>query len=153
DTAAHYREAARSIFAIGKVPFFAGGDHAVTVPIVEALAVLAQPVHVIQVDAHPDLYPEYEGSRTSHACTACRILELHHVATVPQLGLRTMNAVQLRQSERFGNKLHVHHARDLVGPLEQPSQIPPGALVYLTVDLDGFDPAFAPGVSHPVPGG
>jgi arginase len=135
------------------VPFFLGGDHAVTVPIVEALAVLSQPVHVIQIDAHPDLYPEYEGQRTSHACTACRVLEMSHVRSLTQFGIRTMNAVQREQGARFGNRLRIEQARGLTGILEQPRLIPAGALVYLTVDLDGFDPAFAPGVSHPVPGG
>lgn len=152
-TAERYRELAESLFGGGKVPFFAGGDHAVTVPIVAALAVLGKPVHVVQIDAHPDLYPEYEGSRSSHACTAARLLELEHVASITQFGIRTANAIQVETARRFRGRLHQYAARDLAGELPLPPHIGRSERVYLTVDLDGFDPAFAPGVSHPVPGG
>jgi agmatinase len=152
-TAQHYREFAESLFRTGKISFFAGGDHAVTVPIVEARAIIDKPIHVVQIDAHPDLYPEFEGNRHSHACTAARLLEMSHVASITQLGIRTLNPTQAKQVERYRDRLHVYFARDLPGELPPLSHIPPNASVYLTVDLDGFDPAFAPGVSHPVPGG
>ncbi len=152
-TARSYQEFAARLFQIGKIPFFAGGDHAVTVPIIAALNEIGEPVHLVQIDAHPDLYPEFEGSRDSHACTISRALEMRHVASVTQLGIRTLNAVQLPQLERYRDRLHIFFARDLPGELPSLSHIPQGAPVYLTVDLDGFDPAFAPGVSHPVPGG
>jgi agmatinase len=152
-TAKSYRESATQLFRAGRAPFFAGGDHAVTVPIVEALAALGEPVHVIQFDAHPDLYPEYEGSRTSHACVAARLLEMEHVASVTQLGIRTLNAPQAKEAERCRERVHLYYARDLTGELPWLDHIPAGAPVYITVDLDGFDPAFAPGVAHAVPGG
>jgi agmatinase len=152
-TARSYQEFAAWLFQIGKIPFFAGGDHAVTVPIIAALAELGEPVHIIQIDAHPDLYPDYEGNRDSHACTISRALEMRHVASVTQLGIRTLNAAQMPQLERYRDRLHLFHARDLLGDLPLLPHIPAGAPVYLTVDLDGFDPAYAPGVAHPVPGG
>ncbi len=152
-TARSYQEFAAWLFQIRKIPFFAGGDHAVTVPVIAALTEIGEPVHIIQIDAHPDLYLKYEGSRSSHACTSTRALEMNHVASVTQFGIRTMNASQMPQLERYRERMHIFHARDLIGELPQPSHIPAGAPVYLTVDLDGFDPAFAPGVSHPVPGG
>lgn len=152
-TARSYQEFAAWLFQIRKIPFFAGGDHAVTVPMIAALSEIGEPVHLIQIDAHPDLYLDYEGSRSSHACTISRALETSHVASVTQFGIRTMNASQRPQLQRYRERIHLFHARDLIGELPQPSHIPSGAPVYLTVDLDGFDPAFAPGVSHPVPGG
>ncbi len=136
-----------------KVPFVAGGDHAITVPVVEAMAELNVPLHVIQVDAHPDLYQEFEGDRGSHACVAARLLDMEHVRSVTQLGIRTLNAEQSRQVKAHGNNLHLLPARDLTGPIPFLEHIPKGAPVYLTVDMDGIDPAFAPGVSHAVPGG
>ncbi|MGH7597167.1 MAG: agmatinase [bacterium] len=152
-TARSYLEFAARLFHSGKIPFFAGGDHAVTVPIIAALSEIGEPVHIIQIDAHPDLYPEFEGSRDSHACTISRALEMPHTASVTQVGIRTLNSAQMPQLERYRDRLHIFFARDLYGELPRLSHIPNGARVYLTVDLDGFDPAFAPGVSHPVPGG
>ena len=75
----------------GRTPFVAGGDHAVTVPVVEAMRALATPVHVVHIDAHPDLYAEYEGSTSSHACVMARLLEMDHVAFITQLGIRALN--------------------------------------------------------------
>lgn len=152
-TARSYQEFAAWLFQIRKIPFFAGGDHAVTVPIIAALAEIGEPVHIIQIDAHPDLYLDYAGNRASHACTIARALEMHHVASVTQLGIRTLNATQMPLRERYREQIHLFHARDLPGALPKLPHIPASAPVYLTVDLDGFDPAFAPGVSHPVPGG
>jgi agmatinase len=147
-TSVAYRESAARLFRAGKVPFFAGGDHGVTVPIV-----LGQPVYVIQFDAHPDLYPEYEGGRTSHACVAARLLEMEHVAGVTQLGIRTLNAPQAAEAERHRERLLIYQACDLPEKIPALDHIPANALVYITLDLDGLDPAFAPGVAHPVPGG
>ncbi len=107
----------------------------------------------MQIDAHPDVYPDFEGSRSSHACVAARLLEMEHVASVTQLGIRTLNAEQSGQLERYSDRLRILYARDLMGELPKLSHIATGAPVYLTVDLDGFDPSVAPGVSHPVPGG
>jgi len=152
-TARSYQEFAARLFQTRKIPFFAGGDHAVTVPIIAALKEIGEPVHLIQIDAHPDLYFDYEGNRDSHACTISRALEMSHVASVTQLGIRTLNATQMPQLERYRERLHIFLARDLLGELPRLSHIPNGAPVYMTVDLDGFDPAFAPGISHPVPAG
>jgi arginase family enzyme len=76
-----------------------------------------------------------------------------HVASVTQFGIRTLNKAQMPQRDRYRDRLHIFFARDLPGELPRLSHIPNSAPVYLTVDLDGFDPAYAPGVSHPVPGG
>lgn len=152
-TAKLYREFAAELFRAGKVGFFAGGDHSVTVPLVAALAALGESIHVVQFDAHPDLYPVYEGSLNSHATVGARILEMEHVASLTQLGIRTLNPAQAEQVERYRGRLHLYQACELPDQVPPLAHIPRGARVYLTIDLDGFDPAFAPGVSHPVPGG
>ena len=74
-SAAVYRAKLEKLWRAGKIPFVAGGDHAITIPVVAAAEVLDAPIHVIQVDAHPDLYPDFEGNRSSHACTGARIVE------------------------------------------------------------------------------
>jgi len=148
-----YRVRAEELLAGEAVPFFAGGDHAVTIPLVEAAAVLEEAVHVVQIDAHPDLYPTYRGDRWSHACVGARILEMEHVASLTQIGVRTLNQPQLEVARRYAGRLTILEARDVPFRPSDVSHIPAGAPVYLTVDLDAFDPAYAPGVSHPVPGG
>lgn len=153
ETARTYRTCAEEQLRAGKIPFFAGGDHAVSVPIFEALAVLERPVHLVHVDAHPDLYPELDGDPHSHACMAARALEMPHIVRVTQLGIRTMNATQREIADGHGDRYVMLEAMQLEPSLGHPPSVPEGALVYLTIDMDGIDPAFAPGVSHPVPGG
>lgn len=152
-TATRFQHFAESLLAAGKLPFFAGGDHAVTIPLARALAVLGRPVHVVQLDAHPDLYDEFDGDRESHACVAARLLELPHVASLTQIGIRTMNPPQQQAASHYVDRLQVITAREIGAEIPSPVHIPAGGEVYFTLDLDVFDPAFAPGVSHPVPGG
>lgn len=153
DTREEYVFRAERLFSGDAVPFFAGGDHAVTMPIVEALSVLDEPVHVVQLDAHPDLYPELDGDPWSHACVGTRVLEMDHVASLTQIGVRTLNRPQLEVARRNAGRLTILEARDAPYRVSDLAHIPERAPVYITVDLDAFDPAFAPGVSHPVPGG
>ena len=148
-----YRKKASELFRDGLVPFFCGGDHAVTVPVVQALAELGRPVQVIQLDAHPDLYRELDGNRTSHACTGRLILEMKHVAGLTLMGVRAVTPGQKTLATRYGSRLKLIPAKGICGALPRLEHLPPDSLVYLSIDLDVFDPAFAPGVNHPVPGG
>ena len=124
-----------------------GGDHAVTFPIVQAFAAKYPDLTILHIDAHPDLYDEFEGSRVSHACPFARIMEAGLARRLVQVGIRTLNAHQRAQAEKFGVEIvqmsewQPGMALNLTGPL------------YLSLDLDGLDPAFAPGVSHHEPGG
>jgi agmatinase len=128
-------------------PLALGGDHSVTYPVLRAFRGRHPRLTLLHVDAHPDLYDAFEGDRYSHASPFARILEEGLVHRLVQVGIRCMNAEQRRQAERFG--VEVHEMRSWAGPgalrLEPP--------LYLSVDLDGVDPAFAPGVSHREPGG
>lgn len=153
ETANSYRKQAENIFLSGKKPFFIGGDHAVTIPVVEALSVLKQPVHYIHFDAHPDLYPDYNGNIYSHACVCARVLEMSHIASVTQIGIRTMNTMQQQLADRYNSQLRIFYARNLLQNLPSLAYLQDGVPVYLSIDMDCFDPAYAPGVSHPVPGG
>jgi len=157
-TRAVYAAQATAVLGRGQVLFAAGGDHGVTMPLAEATEVVGEQVHIVQVDAHPDLYPEYRGDRWSHACVAARLLEMEHISTVTQIGVRTLNHSQAEVARRYPGRLTIVEARDVGnGSILESGDLPdilrPGAKVWLTVDLDGFDPAFAPGVAHPVPGG
>jgi len=142
--------AVASELARGRAPLSLGGDHAVTYPILRAVARTHPRLSILHIDAHPDLYDEFQGNRFSHACPFARILEEGLAQRLVQLGLRTVNRHQREQAARFGSgvveMVEMRHWRDDFDPrLDGP--------VYVTVDLDGLDPAFAPGVSHREPGG
>ena len=123
-----------------------GGDHSISFPSVAAVARERGPMTIVHFDAHPDLYDEFEGDRYSHACPFARIMEGGHARRLIQVGIRTANAHQREQAARF--KVETFEARKWRGEL--PTIEGP---VYVSVDLDVLDPAFAPGVSHHEPGG
>jgi arginase len=130
-----------------------GGDHALTYPIVKAYAQRFENLNILHFDAHPDLYDEFEGNRYSHACPFARIMEDKLATRLVQVGIRTMNPHQQRQAERFG--VNVIDMPALYDPRAwQPGQnLGFDGPVYVSLDLDALDPAYAPGVAHHEPGG
>jgi len=124
-----------------------GGDHSVTYPIVRAHAGRHPGLEILHFDAHPDLYDQLDGNRLSHASPFARIMEERLARRLVQVGIRTLNPHQKDQARRFGVEIVEMDAVtpelrfDFDGPL------------YVTIDLDALDPAFAPGVSHHEPGG
>lgn len=148
---ARIREAIATSVGAGAVPISLGGDHAVSYPILQAIAAKHGPVDILHFDAHPDLYDSYDGNKRSHASPFARIMEDGLAASLTQIGIRTMNRHLREQAERFGVTIH------------QMTALPPGwgaakpfkfsRPLYVSIDLDGFDPAYAPGVSHHEPGG
>ncbi|HEX8238939.1 MAG TPA: agmatinase family protein [Allosphingosinicella sp.] len=133
--------------ADGAVPFILGGDHSVTLPILEALTAAQGPIDILHFDAHPDLYDDFGGNPRSHASPFARIMERGLARRLVQVGIRTLNRHCREQAERFGVEMvEMRH----FAPRSVP--VPAGPL-YISIDLDGFDPAFAPGVSHHEPGG
>jgi len=141
------QEAAGLVAQAGLKPIFLGGDHSVTLPLIRALGRAHPGLSLLQIDAHPDLYDHLEGRRETHASPLARIMEEGLVERLVQVGVRTMNGHQSQQAERFG--VEVFQMAGLDRGLKLEFQGP----VYLTLDLDGLDPAFAPGVSHYEPGG
>ncbi len=141
------RDAIAAAARAGAVPVALGGDHMVTFPIVGALAEIHGPLNILHFDAHPDLYDDFEGDPLSHASPFARIMEGGHARRLVQFGIRTLNAHCRAQAERFG--VEIVEMRDFT-----PERVPiPDPPLYISVDLDGFDPAFAPGVAHYEPGG
>lgn len=124
-----------------------GGDHAITYPILKAYGRQYKDLNIVQLDAHPDLYDKYDGNRYSHASPFARIMEEKLAQRLVQIGIRTVNAHQRKQIERFGAE--VIEMRNFVADKMLGFDDP----VYVSIDLDVLDPAFAPGVSHHEPGG
>jgi agmatinase len=124
-----------------------GGDHSISYPLVRAHARVHSELTILHLDAHPDLYDELDGSRLSHGCPFARVMEDGLAARMVSVGIRTANPHQREQAVRFGVETY--------GPSDDLSAViaslrPP---LYLSLDLDVLDPAFAPGISHYEPGG
>ena len=124
-----------------------GGDHSITFPIIEAFSAKYDSLNILHFDAHPDLYDDFDNNPFSHASPFARIMENNLVKRLVQIGIRTLNDHQIDQVNRFG--VEVIEMKDFDSDLVLQFIGP----VYISLDLDGLDPAYAPGVSHPEPGG
>jgi len=124
-----------------------GGDHSITYPVVKAVSKKYPKLDILHIDAHTDLYADFEGDPYSHACPFARIMEGGHAQRLVQVGIRTLTPHQQEQADKYG--VEILHMRDQASWQLPKFENP----VYLSLDIDGIDPAFAPGVSHHEPGG
>lgn len=131
----------------GRRPLVLGGDHSITYPVVRALRHRHPQLSILHLDAHNDLYDSFEGDRFSHASPFARIMEEGLADQLVQVGIRAMTGHQREQADRFG--VDVIDMRHWVAGDRFTLRHP----VYLSLDVDVLDPAFAPGVSHREPGG
>jgi agmatinase len=142
------RAAVSGILADGKFPVIIGGNHSVSIGPIRACAAHFGKITVLQLDAHTDLRPEYEDSPLSHASIMARAAE---VADIVQVGIRSMCTDELPylQPER------IFYAHDIAGKndwYETANRLIQGP-VYITIDLDVFDPSVVPSTGTPEPGG
>jgi arginase len=135
------------LLADGFRPLALGGDHSVTYPVLRAINTVYPRPTILHLDAHPDLYAEFEGDRFSHACPFARIMEERLASRLIQVGIRAMNGPQREQARLY--QVDVIDMRAWVAGTRPVVEGP----VYVSIDLDVLDPAFAPGVSHREPGG
>ncbi|MDD8031653.1 MAG: agmatinase [Acidobacteriota bacterium] len=140
-------ESITQVLSTGAVPIILGGDHSITYPAVRAVARKYQPLDLLHLDAHPDMYQELYGDRLSHACPMARILEDGLIKNLVQIGIRSTTPEIKAMTEKY--KVKTIEAKDFPEKLQLEFTNP----LYLSLDLDVFDPAFAPGVSHLEPGG
>lgn len=140
---------AASIMNSGKFFVGLGGEHSVTIPIVQEAAKIFSNLSVLQLDAHSDLRDSYEGSKLNHACVMARVNECCDFVSV---GLRS-GIIDEEKNLRPGARLI--YANDMIGNNKW-HQIVLDALsenVYITLDLDFFDPSVMPALGTPEPGG
>lgn len=130
-------------------PILLGGEHLVTLPAVAAVQELYPELVVLQFDAHADLRQDYLGERLSHATVMRRVCELVGVSNLYQFGIRSGT----RQEFAFGQEKAYFFPYEVLAPLERILPQLVGRPVYVTVDIDVVDPAFAPGTGTPEPGG
>ncbi|TMM57467.1 agmatinase [Maribacter algarum] len=124
-----------------------GGDHSITYQLLKAHYKKYGAVDILHIDAHADLYDDFEGDKYSHACPFARIMEDGLANRLVQIGIRTLSKHQEEQAHKFG--VEIIQMKDF-----DSNQLPRFKNpIYLSLDIDGLDPAFAPGVSHHEPGG
>jgi agmatinase len=131
-----------------------GGEHSLTAPLVAAHRELWPDLTVLQIDAHADLRESFEGSPHNHACVMRRMLDSG--VRIVQVGIRSLTREE-HELIRADDRLTTVFARDIDGrPAREWADKIIAALgeyVYLTVDVDGFDPSIMPGTGTPEPGG
>ena len=145
---ARITDQAAELFAAGKTVVGLGGEHSVTAGLVEAARRSHPGLSVLQLDAHADTREEYEGSAYNHACVMARVRE--HCDIV-QVGIRSMDAAEAGGIRR--SRIHYAHEIGDIGELAEAVLERLGDQVYITVDLDVFDPAEMPSTGTPEPGG
>jgi agmatinase len=141
-----------------------GGEHSLTYAVVEGLLTKIEgPLTIVQIDAHADLRDTYEDTPHSHACVARRLLELDRVETIAQIGIRSICTEEAEVIRSNGTPLagktqprvRTWFTEDVYqGDFEtELRRLVRGKNIYLTVDVDGFDPTLIPATGTPEPDG
>jgi agmatinase len=142
------RKASRKILSAEKFPILLGGDHLITLPIVEEVVRIHPNLHLIQIDAHTDLREDYLGETLSHSTVMRKVVDRLGKGRLFQVGIRSGTEEEFKLARKM---------KSLV-PLEQNSLTSlekhlKGKPVYISLDLDVVDPSLLPGVGTPEPGG
>lgn len=148
-------ERVKEIYKASKLLGVLGGEHSLSAPVVRGiLAHRNSPITIVQIDAHADLRDSYEGSPLSHACVGRRFLEISGVEQVLQLGIRSLCqeeadliATEPRLRTWFSEDIH---RGDYIEEFQERLE---SRDVYLTIDVDGFDPSVMPSTGTPEPDG
>jgi agmatinase len=138
----------RSLISDNKFPVLVGGNHTVSIGAFHAFSEQFENFSILQLDAHSDLRNEYKGSRFNHACTMARAREYAHAV---QVGIRSMSAEEIMVADQD----NIYYAHDLYynKSLYDKALNSLNKNVYITIDLDVFDPALMPSTGTPEPGG
>ncbi|MGH9371412.1 MAG: agmatinase [Vicinamibacterales bacterium] len=127
-----------------------GGEHSITPPLVAAAVATYPGLGVLQIDAHADLRDEYMGTRHNHACAMRRTLEY---ARVTQVGIRSMSTEEAAVAPSLATTIFYDHSmRQHASWVDRVVDTLPET-VYITIDVDGLDPAIMPATGTPEPGG
>jgi len=142
------QEALRKILSAKKIPIVLGGDHVITLPIIEEMLRVYPKLHLIHIDAHTDLREDYLGETLSHSTVMRKLLATLGKGRLSQIGIRSGTEDEFRLADRLKTIVPPGQAsvRSMVKRLKNRP-------VYITLDLDVFDPGILPGVGTPEPGG
>ena len=143
-----------SVLKDRKIPVIFGGEHSITPVAVKAIAKHYKNLSVLQFDAHADLRDKYRGSMNNHACVMRRVLE---ICPAVQVGIRNISQEGWEFIRRTGqiSKIHFVNSKSQAPNNKQYQNIKSklSKNVYITIDVDVFDPSVVPAVGTPEPGG
>ena len=141
------KQATEAVLALGLKPLMLGGEHSISSGAVDAVAQRHPDLVLLQLDAHADLRDSWLGARHSHACAMRRCLDILPSQTLFQLAIRSGTREEFKELHESGRLMpSIDALKQALAPLK-------GKPIYLTVDLDWFDPAVLPGTGTPEPGG
>lgn len=138
----------KKILEADKFPTFFGGEHSISIPILDAFMEKYDNLTVLHIDAHADLRPEYEGTSYNHACA---VYKASQNANLVQVGIRSMDSSE----EEYINREQCFFAHDIIDNTYWRNEALAHLTspVYITFDLDAFDPSILPATGTPEPGG
>ena len=151
----HIEAAVRNVRARGAVPLLLGGDDSVPIPLFAAYAE-ARDLTIVQIDAHIDWRDQLNGVREGFSSTMRRASEMAQIARIIQIGARgpgSARNAELEDARAWGAQIHTARAVHAQGVAPALAQVPEGAEVILSIDVDGIDPTVVPGVILPAFGG
>jgi len=136
------------ILEANKIPVVLGGEHSITPPAVKVFSRKYPKLSVLQLDAHTDLRDTFDRSPYNHACVMRRVLE---ICPAVQVGIRSLSAEEWDFAQKSGQDKRIHWADKLQSTTSIVESLSDD--VYITIDVDVFDPAVVPAVGTPEPGG
>lgn len=143
-------EGTKQIIQDNKIPFMIGGEHLVTLPAFKAVYEKYEDVYILHFDAHTDLREEYNNNKNSHATVIKRIWDIVGDNKIYQFGIRSGTKEEfdfsLKENHTYMEVGNINTFKDIVDKLEYKK-------IYITIDLDVFDPSIFPGTGTPEPGG
>jgi agmatinase len=140
------KQATESVLALGLKPLMLGGEHSISSGAVAAVAEQHPDLALVQLDAHADLRQEWLGATYSHACAMRRCLEVLPSKQLLQIAIRSGTREEFSELRQTGRLVAIERMAEALKPLR-------GKPIYLTVDLDWFDPSVMAGTGTPEPGG
>ncbi|GJD51294.1 Guanidinobutyrase [Methylobacterium crusticola] len=146
-------QAVRALLDAGTLPYILGGDHSITMATMSAYSE-QPPMHIVHLDAHFDFIDERNGIRWGHGSPMRRSSEMSHVKGITTLGPRNMAAVSRKDweaAQAYGSHVASLRKVRMQGAEASLRHIPAGERVYVSIDVDAFDPSIAPGtatISH-----
>jgi len=141
---------AYEVIGRGKFLVALGGEHSITPPLVSATARRYSQLSLLQIDAHADMRDAYMGTIHNHACAMRRCLEF---AAITQVGIRSLSTEEAEVLPRLGSKVFYDHSMRQDDKWMEAVVETLGDSVYVTIDVDGMDPAIMPATGTPEPGG